>query len=381
MERRVAELIDIARTSSSARPGLREPALPGNAWEHYEPALAGFQRTYAATRSLGSLISDVLSGKRMESHARLAPILDTLQADFARMIRASACGDGRFRWDWGGIRPDNSPEPAFLQAHLFASAAIVEARRRVESGNAAEAMELLLAFMAFGRDLGDNASLIDLVVGMAIIKTAGDELQAMVLERKFDQNLLLALERSLETLDLDFPRYGPALRHEQIAYGNLFLSGGTLKESPVVDGPDPETIRAGWRHAFSMRALQADAFFRFDEWCGRLSGVEALTFPELQAIRAEIAQESKSSPNPWAVTLGRLIPGLNAVREYQARLRLLRAATLYRAKGEMPVLSDPFGTVLKSDEAGGSHRMWSLGRDGIDDGGAPDKDLVLTLDP
>lgn len=386
MERRVAELVETSRSASSARPALRGPALPGNAWEHYEPALAGFRRVYDSTPGLSPLISEVLSGKpkgplSKENYAKLTAVLDALQPDFGNVVRGSSCAEGQYPWDWGRMIPDISLSgPVISQAHFFLSVGLVEARRRVEMGDPAGALELLLAFMAFGRDVGDNGLSVHLAVGCAMIRTAGDEVQAMLLARKFDREQLLALERSLNILDRDFLRYGPALRNEQIAFGNLFLRGLTLKEKIFMDGLDPRTIQTGWRYGYSNKALQADAFFRFDEWCGRLSGIDSLPFPELLVLQDEIAKEGEASPNPWAVVLWRFVRGFTYLRECHARLRLLRSAALYRAGGELPALSDPCGTVLLSSRVGGKVRIWSVGRDGVDDGGAAAKDLVLDLD-
>jgi hypothetical protein len=387
MEKRVGELIEISRSASSARPVLRGSAQPGNSWEYYEPALAGFRRAFDSTPGLSTLLSDCLFGTSrgpttVQNLAKMAAVLETLQPDFDRVVRGSSCAEGQYPWPWERLTPDDWQSGSFTyQAQLFTNSGVLEARRRMEGRKPIEAMDLILAFMRFGRDLGDNGSLIQLCIGMSIIRTAGNELQAMVVERKFDREQLLTLERSLDILDRDFLRVGPAFRNEQISYGNLFLRGMSLKDKQFVDGPDPRTIQAGWRHGYSMRALQADAFLRLDDWCGWLSDIDALPFPEVLVIRDALVKERDCSLNQWAIALGQLIPNLRVTRVYQTGLRLLRAAILYRAQGEVPVLSDPFGTVLKSSLAGGTLRIWSVGRDGIDDGGKPATDDVLELDP
>jgi hypothetical protein len=85
-----------------------------------------------------------------------------------------------------------------------------------------------------------------------------------------------------------------------------------------------------------------------------------------------------------------IIPGLvganRAGRERRTQLRLLRAAAQYRATGEMPELADPFGVKLLSSTQGQKIKVWSVGRDRVDDGGKggwkpqAGPDIVLEFD-
>jgi hypothetical protein len=75
-----------------------------------------------------------------------------------------------------------------------------------------------------------------------------------------------------------------------------------------------------------------------------------------------------------------------AGRDKRAQLRLLRTAAQYRATGRLPDLDDPFGVRLLSSEQGGKVKVWSVGRDQVDDGGKGEwkpnagPDIVLEFD-
>ena len=66
--------------------------------------------------------------------------------------------------------------------------------------------------------------------------------------------------------------------------------------------------------------------------------------------------------------------------ELLARLRLWRVAVARRLGAELPDLRDPFGARIRHAPTAVGVRVWSVGRDGADDGGDPLSDLVLELE-
>ena len=64
-----------------------------------------------------------------------------------------------------------------------------------------------------------------------------------------------------------------------------------------------------------------------------------------------------------------------------ARFRLLRAAVMVRQGRTANLPEDPFGTgPLRYRKEGGSGVLWSVGKDGVDDGGRENgPDIVLEL--
>ena len=110
-----------------------------------------------------------------------------------------------------------------------------------------------------------------------------------------------------------------------------------------------------------------------------------------EATRLE--EEAKASKNPIVQSLvekwggyGSFVPEDRMSRKLRAHFRLLRAASEFRATGQVPVLEDPFGDKLCQSRSGGRLKIWSIGPDGVDDGGTGEwvrtgKDIVLELLP
>jgi len=65
--------------------------------------------------------------------------------------------------------------------------------------------------------------------------------------------------------------------------------------------------------------------------------------------------------------------GPGEYREVTARIRVVRSAC--GAEG----LQDPFGRLLKSAREGEVLRIWSVGSDGVDQGGKGPADIVLEV--
>jgi hypothetical protein len=97
----------------------------------------------------------------------------------------------------------------------------------------------------------------------------------------------------------------------------------------------------------------------------------------VQRVGAEILAEARGSDNQIVENMiGGLLGSHRASREGLAHLRMLRVL-----HGGAAGLNDPFGGKLLSDGA----KVWSVGGDGIDGGGAgawrpaPTGDIVLEL--
>lgn len=198
------------------------------------------------------------------------------------------------------------------------------------------------------------------------------DLQAILSSRALAPADFREIERGLELLDASFPAWGDVLLREARMIGTDLLEGD-LREwfGPVVPG---------WRFAFSRRLAEAAAM----EWLRgavlRLRSAELGPWSDLWKLEQEFGKE--------AVELGRTNPVLARIapqgwlaeqhfRERRATLRLLRLLAHERATGEMLDLEDPFGGRLRATGSGESFRAWSAGRDGVDDGGDAQKDVVV----
>src|SRR5262249_23615525 len=122
---------------------------------------------------------------------------------------------------------------------------------------------------------------------------------------------------------------------------------------------------------------------------------EAAEKPWIEArdIRVRALAELEGSSNPLVRVLykyslpgGSLPDAGDSFRECRAKLRLLRVAAHFRATGEVPDLDDPYGTKILSSRNGTHLKLWSVGADGIDDGGSGEwrpskgKDIILEIE-
>jgi len=209
-------------------------------------------------------------------------------------------------------------------------------------------VEILLATAQFGRDLRHNGLVVSELYGRAICWIAFDELRDMILSGKVDRERLLDVDRGLEVLDRSFTQGGSCLRNQALAIGKMFLRGEIFKAKQVFADPDPVTIQASWRQAYSAKLLQADAFFRLEDWSRRLADAEQRSYVEERRVVDEITAEP--APNLLALFFNRDMESLTAAqRGCLAQLRLVRAAARYRATGKccssMIRLPRPFGTA------------------------------------
>lgn len=136
-----------------------------------------------------------------------------------------------------------------------------------------------------------------------------------------------------------------------------------------------------WRVLLPGRLMKAEAFEFAERKARLLLALEGRPYAEMLAQRDLLMQEGMESLNPIIRRV--IIEGERYDwREEPARkaqLRLLRAATHYRASGEVLNLEDPLGSTLHHASSGTRMRIWSNGEDGADDGGSFTKDLLLEI--
>jgi hypothetical protein len=173
---------------------------------------------------------------------------------------------------------------------------------------------------------------------------------------------LLEVERQIGVLDSSYPVAAPLWTNELILLGcELMKPGGGTYGGPVL----PRS--ALWRFGYSTKIAAADAFFRADEQVRNLVDTEDRPW---SASRLNRGWVSRSPNNPlYDQALRRLPTGPMTNRFVHVVLRLLRVAAHFRATGEWIELADPLGDTLKHKVQGNALRAWSVGPDGVDDGG------------
>jgi hypothetical protein len=380
MQQSLQELRSMSDLRNGPRPVLRGTAVPGNAWEDYSPALTIMKS--APTSVLRESVDRTPKADRAKLEAALATHGKAL--DGLRKGAMRADGIYRLKWEEGF----SADIPGLLQSQNLTNLAVCRSRLLIEEGKSREAAELLLDTCQFAHDLGYNQMLISEMISLALYGIALEELRDLVLHGNLSGADLAEIARELEILDRSFPKNGDSMLNEAMLAGYHFLKadGSPRELYSGVDG-SLEWDYFVWRSLLPQRLIGADAFFTELDYMKRFAEADEQSWGTSQAVVLKSQAEMVKLKNPVSRVL---LPGLTsssqAGRDRRTQLRLLRIAAQYRATGEILELEDPFGAKLLSSVYGGTLKVWSVGKDGVDDGGKgqwkPDRgpDIVLDVD-
>jgi hypothetical protein len=344
---RVTEAIAESRARDPRRPVMRGEAISGSAWTDYEQALD-------AVASVA--IDDVrrwLDGAASD-RANAVAILSANESalDFLRAGARKAEGAYPVQWEKGGhVFP-------LVRVRNLTTLAVGRARLVMVEGKPQEAADLLLDAAQLAADLGRNATVPSELVALASLGQVFDGLKRLPPDPE--------VGKALAVLDSTFPSHAEAMLNDLALIGVQAIY------------VEPDLVTPTWRFGFSRRLMMADAWPTLEDMIRRLAAATAAPWGEAQRVAAEIeAQARGRSSNPVVQTA---VPPLfqthRESRALRAQLRLLRAL-----HGGATGLDDPFGDKLLFD--GG--KVWSVGADGIDGGGAgawtpaPTGDIVLEV--
>jgi hypothetical protein len=361
------------------RPVLRGTPHPGNGWEDYEAAIE-----LVRSERMG-LAAEFLEGSPkaepsevQEWVGTLAPALDRLRAGASKELVQR-------HLDW------ESFQTPWLAATFMAQLSACKARLLQETGRATDAAELLLDTALFGEDWGRTGFESDAAYAEVIILTLVlDELRRLILSGDLSSDTLEKIVRELEALDRGISSSGEVWFKGTLELGFEFLRDGSV-EAYMTRMEIKDKTPSAWRFGFSERIMMVDAFQTSLSAMRRYRQAADRPWPEARRLQAEAEAIWLRGSNPLfrmmrASRLDRFSPNdsQNGFRELRAQLRLLRTAAHYRATGEILELEDPFGEKLLHSSKSKSLRMWSVGPDGVDDGGsgewrAKGKDIVLEV--
>jgi hypothetical protein len=253
-------------------------------------------------------------------------------------------------------------------------------RHDLANGSPNAAVDNLLAAAWFGADHSRNSVLMVEMIGCALLSIALEEMAPERLGPRLDTTTRRRLTAGLALLYDNLPAR-QVWRYERLLLGVNLV---TLSAAEAWHHKSNlALLPSSWRYGFSYRMMICDwwasgaEFLRAFEQCRQQPWASAQ--PELQRLH----QELRSHPNP--------VLRLSGWHEIETTLRLVDAqlavtvAGWHRlAHGEVPELRDPFGTTLRSaTRPDGTVAIWSLGQNGVDDGGSGawrgDPDLVLEL--
>jgi len=382
MEDTLASLEREAMSQPGDRPVLVCDPVAGNAWDHY-------QRAWNVMKGQGGvLLSNYLSRAPNVDREQVLQTIQRLEPALVDLRKGARCGSARRPVDW------RKPETQSVSLYSLAFLAVAQAREEAVAGRAHEAVELLLDGARFSADLASQAESLGYSVSMAGLFTALDEIRDLMENGKLGPAELQLLESGLDRLDRCFPEPGSALVNGALAMGWELHGVRSMRDfvDPIyaqmgAKRPDIPT----WRFAFSEELLIADWFDRQLDRSRRVASTDGGRWVGANGAARQADREVAESKNGLAQVFNlwdRNDPHFSIVslsRERRAHLRLLRAAVRYRATGEIPQVDDPFGAGLPHAVKDGRLKVWSVGRDGIDDGGSGQwrpragKDIVLEV--
>jgi hypothetical protein len=339
------------------RPALDGETLEGSAWPAYSLALAEAARwTLQENR-----IRDIwLETPKADLHL-FEKVVSQSGVLFDSLHQGARRSSGRppIVWEDGwSLRSTPDNKDAELLGHIVAIAARLQAAK----GDPAGAVLKLLDLLQFARDLAEDSNARCAQTSSHLWSIATLELKDVMFSKEFPLQELPRLDAALERLDRHLPDGGPLLLNE-----TLRLGFELLKPEDQRMGQFSLSLRDCWRYGFSKRIAEADGFERTLADARRAAPLQDGSYA---AQRADL--EKTADPlNPLvlrAIDAG--VFGSRSIMRWQRTvLHLLRVGVHYRATGEVLDLPDPYGDQLHHSLVGSHLKVWSVGGDGVDDGG------------
>lgn len=329
------EALEVMMTErDTRRPVLVEPALEGLANEEYLRARAALDESahddWVAWYSAFDAEDECQVELRNALLDRHEETLEALHLGARRM-------DGRVEPEWSlGY---NSKSVGLMESRTLTNLVVLEAHRHLDEGRPREAVNSLLTGLQLGRDLAHSPSLIDSMIGGALMAIACKEaLGNHGLLERLPATELAPLAAGLGTIDEGF-------RGSELAIeGDLLLFINTMKESGTSASSLELEQLSAWRYGFSTRLMIADYV---DETLGLASDFEQLDdsfWPTRESELLALEQRMKASSNPVFLVSKPIIPSVDKGKVgIRTSLRLARMAVAYRMTGELVDLADPFG--------------------------------------
>jgi hypothetical protein len=213
----------------------------------------------------------------------------------------------------------------------FARFAACRARQLAESGEAAEAVRVMMDVLQLGRDMIDDmpeAAQARVEHGFYIALL---ELKDLVQDRRLASSDLERFAAELERIDRHFPDPTHAWLNEVLLLGYELLKPASERVYSLQDST--------WeyrRYSFCRRVAEAEAFERVLAGVRKAASYEGRSSNEEHSFRVRLATEVLFPRNPIVDNFwnGPHLGSRGTMRALTARLRLLRTGAHYRATGD-----------------------------------------------
>lgn len=331
MQAEVAALRATVAAQPTQRAVLWGEGGAGDAFEHYDRACELAHALERADR--GALVQTILA-----SDEQVATAQSDLRARWQPVVAALRAGAQST-----DVRPAipgaNGHEPEIanlLDCRWVANVAVFEARALRHEGRGEEAVRRTLDAASLGADLTRRGTLIDQMIGCAILSIGTDWAWPEAALAGLDRGALDLLAEGLQRLDTDLP-----LTLDDRA--ELLHMAWHLQHAPQ-DAEWLPSQASAWRYGFSSRWMLADAFQLQVERSRRLAATAAAPWPARAAqLERELATATGSGNPLVAVCLPNLGAAEGNWRQQRARVRLLRLAVDLHRGIEPAPLVDPIG--------------------------------------
>jgi hypothetical protein len=217
-----------------------------------------------------------------------------------------------------------------------------------------------------------------------------NELKSFLTLGLLDLGHLRTISHALGAFDDQFPLVGEGFLIEAMQTTFKVSSLGNL-DAVLQEYSIKDRKLASWRYGFLERLLLAKFVDLQQRAAERIAAGDGASWPEARKCQAEACVLLTTTSNPLVQLIwdpkSKLdyTPFLRSFREILAQTRLLRMAAHHRTEGVLLPLDDPFGDKLQSSRRGHVLKLWSVGGDGVDNGGSGDwmtkgsRDIVLEV--
>ncbi len=273
---------------------------------------------------------------------------------------------------------------ADARAEAFQGAArwlIASSHRAIVAGRREEGLRLAALGCALGADFARSGPLVCWLAGSGIETAALDLVREVLAGGRVAPDEAGGFARVLDSLDAARRPLADALDFERAAFRGSWARVGETGDA---------TVKTGWRHFWSLRVFIASFLDSWDGAADRMREIAILgeTDPvkaRADAKRLDDAQEEVSLVRIMTVLLPMIVRRDAEDRATRRVARTAIAIAAYRAeKGALPatlaelvpaflpnVPIDPWDGRPLRWSAGEKGTVWSIGRDGKDDGGIP----------
>jgi hypothetical protein len=351
------------RSSSVRCPALHGPPIDENAALRYRSLIATI--TGDDTKHAAAVVKSVADWDAPIAPEALA-VLDARRDVVAKLREAARCNRIDWQIPWETAQTPDLPDLA--KTRTLAALLALEARECADRSDGTGAAARLTEELRMGLDLQQGCPLVTTLVGIAITKQALDALGELVTRSIPGAVRLGTLAGDLLKLEDAVPDPSTVYRGERLALRS-FLSPSS----------GPEGIPVWEFIAFQIPDL--DQLYRDAD--------KAIALPDRAARKRALAAldaRAQDFSRPFVATAWPNVARVpDLVDDNLARYRLVLAAITVEKKraadgsyapdqSGFAFPQDPYGTGelrYKASPSGNGYKLWSVWRDGKDDGGTP----------